>query len=100
MSIKLYQDKLQAAAEALAEAYTEELETYPMDAVPASPSMDVPLEQMLRDAMYAGALPAVISAMRGNQSKSAELLGINRSTLRKRLKRMGFFDNTDQKDAA
>lgn len=94
MSIKTQQDKLQSAALSMAAEYAAEADQHPAGVTGCHPILNTPLDQVLRDALYNGALDAVMSAVRGNQTKAAQMLGINRSTLRKRLKRYGFMDDS------
>lgn len=47
------------------------------------------LYQMVIDEVELPLLKIVMKHTRGNQSKAAELLGINRTTLRKKLERFG-----------
>ncbi len=50
------------------------------------------LHDMMVGELEQGLFSAVLEHTRGNQSKAAELLGINRSTLRKKLRLHGLLD--------
>lgn len=61
------------------EHYFEQLEGFPPGGV----------YQMVLSEVEAPMLDTVMRVARGNQSRAAELLGINRATLRKKLKQYG-----------
>ncbi len=50
------------------------------------------LHEMMVKELEHGLFTAVLEHTRGNQSKAAELLGINRSTLRKKLRLHGLLE--------
>ncbi len=50
------------------------------------------LFEMMQGEMECGLFKSVLEHTRGNQSKASELLGINRSTLRKKLRMHGLLD--------
>lgn len=91
MSLNLLREKLQQAAYEYVQAHTQEMLQEPLDGVGCPPELKLPLDQLLKDSLYEGALEALMSAqvVRGNQSKAANLLGIDRATLRTRLLHAG-----------
>ena len=91
-SLKQRQDELRDAAAALAREYLQEKAQIQLDGLTPNPLAELPLETVLKDALYVGAIDAVIDHVRGNQSKAADVFGVNRQTLRTRLKRYGFFE--------
>lgn len=50
------------------------------------------LYDMMLGELEQGVFSAVLEHTRGNQSKAAEILGLNRSTLRKKLRAHGLLD--------
>ena len=90
-SIKALQDNLKSAAAELTTAYALEVEQNKMPGIAPIPAFDTPLQPMLDTLLYQGSLDSLMSSslIRGNQSKAAQVLGINRATLRNRLKAVG-----------
>lgn len=92
--IKLLSENLRKAAYELAQAAALEAEQIKLDNTLRIE--EAQLNQVLKDAMYEGALTALMesSFVRGNQSKSAEIMGMNRATLRTYLKRVGLLEDS------
>lgn len=94
MSLTQKTNELREAAEALAIAYTEEMLQEPIDGVDCPPELQIPLGFLITNAVEEGALPALMASdiVKGNQSTAAPIYGWNRATLRKRLIRIGMFE--------
>lgn len=62
--------------------------------LPGLPSIyrGVGLHKLLTTTVYSGALPEVMDQVRGNQSKAAEIFGLNRATTRTRLREHGLLE--------
>ncbi len=102
MSLNLLRENLQQAAYEYVQAHTQEMLQEPLDGVDCPAELKQPLDQLLKDSLYDGALDALMSAqlIRGNQSQAAKVLGINRATLRGRLFRSGLLLQRRQRSEA
>lgn len=105
MSLNTKLEQFKAAAEALVNEYTAEIDQCPVDCIGHHPLIAVPLDELMTDAMRSAALTQVMDYVRGNQSAAADLMGVNRATLRIRLKNYGLFEvrrrlASDNKEAA
>lgn len=78
-TIKTSGHTLRDSVKTTVEAYLKQLDGHPAGQ----------LYDMFQQEVETPLLEAVMAHVRGNQSKAAELLGINRGTLRKKLKMYG-----------
>ena len=101
-SLNALQDRLQVAAADLTAAYALEVEQQTVTGIAPQPAATIPLNQLIQSLVNQGSLNALMDSalIQGNQSKAADLLGINRATLRKRLGEVGLLVQRRQLSAA
>lgn len=92
MSLNERLKQFKEAAQALAVEYTAELDQTHIEFAGHHPLIETPLDELMTDAMRSAALVELMDYVRGNQSSAANLLGVNRATIRIRLKRYGLFE--------
>lgn len=80
-------DNLTTAAHAVAKEYVNDLGK--VSVKQGLPHDHDGLHKVLSNAVYAGALDAVLRQVRGNQSKCAVVFDLNRATMRTRMKEQG-----------
>jgi len=102
MSLNLLRENLTNAAHEYVQAHTEEMSQKTVEGVQAPHELTQALDTLLQDALYDGALSALMNAkiIRGNQSKAAQVLGLNRATVRKKLYRSGLLVQRRQRSKA
>jgi transcriptional regulator with AAA-type ATPase domain len=92
-------DGLALIASEIAVLYTQDATQEDLSGLP-SIYRGIGLHKLLTTTVYSGALPEVMDQVRGNQSKAAEMFGLNRATTRTRLKEHGMLEPRRELSAA